>query len=308
MAAAEPLQNIKAEVTCPICQELFLDPVTSECGHSFCRECIAQHCQGDRDIACPLCNEKLRKGNLRPNRELKNIVELVKSQAVEDPRGGYVCKMHREPLRFYCKEDETPVCMACERSRAHRAHTVVPVEEAVQEHKEDAKRLTTSPAEATLDSDTAYPQLVLSKDRKSVRLGDTLQDLPDNPGRFCSSFAVLGSEGFTSGRHYWEVEVGAGGGWGIGVSKGYVKRKSRSSFNAKKGIWALTSSHPPPSFCETPQLIGVFLDYAGGKVTFFDAENMIPLLTHSAKFTGKIFPFFRLRTKSSYLKLSPCRR
>uniref|UniRef100_K7FUA4 Tripartite motif containing 39 n=1 Tax=Pelodiscus sinensis TaxID=13735 RepID=K7FUA4_PELSI len=446
MAAAEPLQNIKAEVTCPICQELFLDPVTSECGHSFCRECIAQHCQGDRDIACPLCNEKLRKGNLRPNRELKNIVELVKSQAVEDPRGGYVCKMHREPLRFYCKEDETPVCMACERSRAHRAHTVVPVEEAVQEHKkqtlrkyEDAtsppsvdparsrkdgassggnvaaltelpkekaiaweasvgklhwrllglgltsgcgsrkgqcsgaerrgqmseeqkqasicvhtdgdtpvvrrrkvslpaseehepvadnktgiscqvclketgfekcitetlstdfqERLSEitgpelTPAEATLDSDTAYPQLVLSKDRKSVRLGDTLQDLPDNPGRFCSSFAVLGSEGFTSGRHYWEVEVGAGGGWGIGVSKGYVKRKSRSSFNAKKGIWALTSSHPPPSFCETPQLIGVFLDYAGGKVTFFDAENMIPLLTHSAKFTGKIFPFFRL--------------
>nr|XP_006114664.1 zinc finger protein RFP-like [Pelodiscus sinensis] len=141
MAAAEPLQSIKAEVTCPICLELFRDRVMTECGHSFCRECITRHCQGDGDVACPQCQQKLQERHLRPNRELKNIVELVKSQAVEDPRGGYVCKMHREPLRFYCKEDETPVCMACERSRAHRAHTVVPVEKAVQEHKVDVKSL-----------------------------------------------------------------------------------------------------------------------------------------------------------------------
>nr|XP_006139241.1 zinc finger protein RFP-like [Pelodiscus sinensis] len=140
MAAAEPLQSIKEEVTCPICLELFRDPVTSECGHSFCQECITWHCQGDGDVACPLCNEKLRKGNLRPNRELKNIVELLKSQAVEDPRGGNMCKTHREPLRFYCKEDQTPVCLACERSQAHRGHTVVPVEEAVQEHRESIRQ------------------------------------------------------------------------------------------------------------------------------------------------------------------------
>uniref|UniRef100_K7F3K3 Uncharacterized protein n=1 Tax=Pelodiscus sinensis TaxID=13735 RepID=K7F3K3_PELSI len=137
MAAAGPLQNIKAEVTCPICLELFRDPVTSECGHSFCRECIARHCQGDGDITCPQCQQKLQKGNLRPNLELRNMVE---EQTVEEPRGGNLCERHQELLRLYCTEHQTPICLVCERSQAHRGHTMVPVEDAVQEHWETMKK------------------------------------------------------------------------------------------------------------------------------------------------------------------------
>ncbi|XP_044874408.1 E3 ubiquitin-protein ligase TRIM17-like [Mauremys mutica] len=47
-----------------------------------------------------------------------------------------MCKKHLEPLKFYCKEDQIPICVVCERSMAHRAHMVVPMEEAVQEHRE----------------------------------------------------------------------------------------------------------------------------------------------------------------------------
>ncbi|KAG6923932.1 tripartite motif containing 27, partial [Chelydra serpentina] len=129
------------EVTCSICLDLFKDPVTAECGHSFCRECITQHCEEKEiDIVCPQCRQTFQKSNLRPNRELKNIVELInlssRLQRDEEPGGGSRCEKHDEPLKLFCKNDQTPICVICRESRAHRAHTVVPMEEAVQECRE----------------------------------------------------------------------------------------------------------------------------------------------------------------------------
>ncbi|CAM4668775.1 unnamed protein product [Caretta caretta] len=72
----------------------------------------------------------------------------------------------------------------------------------------------------TLDPDTAHPDLAVSADRRRVRWGDTRQDLPDNPERCDTVPCVLGCEGFTSGRHYWEVEVGVEA---MGVCAGVVE-------------------------------------------------------------------------------------
>ncbi|XP_078496808.1 E3 ubiquitin-protein ligase TRIM39-like [Lissotriton helveticus] len=61
-------------------------------------------------------------------------------------------------------------------------------------------------AAVTLDPATAHRNLILSKDGRSARHGDTAQDLPDTPQRFNPIIAVLGRERLSSGRHYWEVE------------------------------------------------------------------------------------------------------
>lgn len=47
-----------------------------------------------------------------------------------------VCEKHREPLKLYCEEDQMPICVVCDRSREHRGHSVLPLEEAVEGFKE----------------------------------------------------------------------------------------------------------------------------------------------------------------------------
>uniref|UniRef100_A0A674INZ7 Tripartite motif containing 39 n=1 Tax=Terrapene triunguis TaxID=2587831 RepID=A0A674INZ7_9SAUR len=163
-----------------------------------------------------------------------------------------------------------------------------------------------SAVHVTLDPDTAHPELVLSADRKSVRRGDTWQALPDNPERFDTELCVLGCEGFTSGRHYWEIELKEGEVCIVGVARESVSRKGDIDFNPEQGIWAvlcnedrywaLTSPDDlsPLSLSRAPRRIRVYLDYERGQVAFFDAGTGDPIFTFPpASFAGeRIRPLF----------------
>uniref|UniRef100_A0A8C8VFF3 Zinc finger protein RFP-like n=1 Tax=Pelusios castaneus TaxID=367368 RepID=A0A8C8VFF3_9SAUR len=138
MAASSPL-DLQDEASCPICLETFQDPVITECGHNFCEACISR-CweESDTDISCPRCRETVQQRNLRPNRQLANILEIIKGLSLKAEKGsgeGRECEEHQEPLKLFCEEDQTPICVVCDRSQAHRAHAVVPIEEAAQEYK-----------------------------------------------------------------------------------------------------------------------------------------------------------------------------
>lgn len=167
----------------------------------------------------------------------------------------------------------------------------------------------------TLDPETANPYLILSEDGKSMRLGERWLDVPDNPKRFTSSPCVLGSEGFTSGRHYWELEVGDGDGWAVGAARESVKRKEPLRLQME-GIWAvrldwnhqytaLTFPPSPLSLDEKPRKIRVHLDYEEGQVTFYNAENMAQIFNFSASFYEKIFPYFWLWSPGSHIQVCP---
>ncbi|XP_068790044.1 E3 ubiquitin-protein ligase TRIM7-like [Struthio camelus] len=165
----------------------------------------------------------------------------------------------------------------------------------------------------TLDPETANPYLVLSKDGKTVRLGEGQQKLPDTPKRFTGSPSVLGSQGFTAGRHYWELEVGDGDSWAVGVAVESVQRKEALSL-AMGGIWAvrldwdrqymaLTMPPTPLVLQEAPRQIRVHLDYEAGEVTFYNVENMTQIFQFKASFTEKVFPYFWLWSAESYIRL-----
>ncbi|XP_067865455.1 zinc-binding protein A33-like [Heterodontus francisci] len=169
-----------------------------------------------------------------------------------------------------------------------------------------------APASLTLDPKTAHPQLILSEDRTSVRVGDKLQPLPETPERFDSWFCVLGSEGFTSGRHYWEVEVGSTTYWGVGVTRKSARRRGRINTRPADGYWIVDHNHsagtiPNWSSSVKPRKIGVYLDYEGGQVSFYNADNMSHLQTFTHIFRERIFPIFHLGSSQNSVSLKICR-
>nr|XP_020465878.1 zinc-binding protein A33-like [Monopterus albus] len=154
----------------------------------------------------------------------------------------------------------------------------------------------------TLDPNTAYPWLSLSTDLTSVANSGSLQQLPDNPERFGHFVFVLGSEGFTSGCHAWEVEVGEKVDWMLGVVKESTDRKGRISGCPQGGFWMISYSEGEYSAMTRPSTplhlegkltrVRVQLDYDSGEVIFSNPISMTPIYTFTDFFTEKMYPFF----------------
>lgn len=140
MAAPSPTTELPSEASCPICLEYFRDPVSIHCGHNFCRACITRCWEwSTANFSCPQCRETAPERNFRPSRELARVLEIAKRLSLQAARGETVeeegCERHQEPLKVFCKDDEAFICVICRESRAHRNHTMLPVQDAVQEYK-----------------------------------------------------------------------------------------------------------------------------------------------------------------------------
>ncbi|XP_060922316.1 E3 ubiquitin-protein ligase TRIM39 [Limanda limanda] len=169
----------------------------------------------------------------------------------------------------------------------------------------EIKKVLSYAVDVTLDPDSANPWLQLSQDRHQVRHLGAWQDLPDHPERFDTVVIVLGREGFTSGRHYWEVQVGDKDDWYLGVARSSVNRKGRISVSTTQGYWALamkkgtgyrasTSPPVPLPLQPRPRRVGVYVDHEEGQVSFYDVRARTHIYTFQDVFREKIQPFFYL--------------
>ncbi|XP_062390989.1 zinc-binding protein A33-like [Sardina pilchardus] len=442
--------KLEEDLTCPVCCDIYKNPVFLSCSHSVCKACLQQFWESKGHRECPYCRRKCSKGMYPPNMALRNLCETFVQERSQRASAGseVLCSLHSEKLKLFCLDDKQPVCYVCRDSIKHSNHQIRPVDEAAGAHKEElkmklqplqkkletfeeakvtcdktathiktqaqqterqikvefeklhqflrdeeaariaalreeeeqksrmmkekiekmrreisslsdtiraiekemgadditflqnykntveraqctlqdpervsgalinvAKHLgnlkfrvwekmqeTVQYTPVTLDPNTAHPELILSEDLTSVRRVDEEQQLPDNPERFDYYGSVLGSEGFNSGTHCWDVEVGENTGWVVGVMAESTQRKGDMyTMSGQWSVWCNGTAyraHAPPhdptvlTVQQKLQRIRVQLDWDRGKLSFSNPDNNTHLHTFTHTFTERVFPHF----------------
>lgn len=170
-------------------------------------------------------------------------------------------------------------------------------------------------APVTLDPNTAAPWLVLSDDLTSISDSKEKQKLPNNPERYDPDTGVLGREGFTTGKHAWDVSVGDNTAWVVGVAKASVTRKKKVSSVLKNGYlciyfyhkmyFAGTSPLTRLNLRRNPEKVRVQLDCDRSRVSFYDLQDNTHIYTFKHAIAERVFPYFWVGCQQCPLTIQP---
>ncbi|KAF4116549.1 immunity-related GTPase family, f4 [Onychostoma macrolepis] len=127
------------ELSCPVCCEIFKNPVVLSCSHSFCKECLQQFWIIKKTQECPVCRRRSSKDNPPVSLTIKNLCESFLKHRNERRSSGSeeICGLHSEKLKLFCLEDKQPVCLVCRDSKQHDNHKFRPISEVVSSYKEE---------------------------------------------------------------------------------------------------------------------------------------------------------------------------
>uniref|UniRef100_A0A671WFA9 Tripartite motif containing 35-12 n=1 Tax=Sparus aurata TaxID=8175 RepID=A0A671WFA9_SPAAU len=126
--------RLEEDLCCPVCRDVFREPVLLSCSHSFCKDCL-QRCWVEKEIReCPLCKRRSSKDKPPVNLVLKNVCETFLQERDQRASEG-LCSLHSEKLKLFCLDHQQPVCHICRDSEQHTNHRFRPIDEAAQQHK-----------------------------------------------------------------------------------------------------------------------------------------------------------------------------
>ena len=144
-------QQIEEEITCSICGDLFTDPKTIACLHTFCKRCIEKSIESNKKMAsivcCPLCRAPLPRDDMSSvptNCTINRLVEIFgkrKEAGKTLVNKELKCSTCVDGLTAvtWCIECENSLCRQCndahQRMKAFRSHTTVAIEEFVKNPK-----------------------------------------------------------------------------------------------------------------------------------------------------------------------------
>uniref|UniRef100_A0A3Q3KEQ3 Uncharacterized protein n=1 Tax=Monopterus albus TaxID=43700 RepID=A0A3Q3KEQ3_MONAL len=130
------------DFSCPICSGFFKEPVLLLCSHSFCKVCLQSWWKGKKIRECPVCRVESQWSDPPLNLALKNLCEAFLQERVQmaSLRGETLCHLHSEKLKLFCLDHQQPVCIICRDAKIHVDHKFRPINEAVQDHREELEK------------------------------------------------------------------------------------------------------------------------------------------------------------------------
>ncbi|XP_064407949.1 E3 ubiquitin-protein ligase TRIM58 isoform X2 [Latimeria chalumnae] len=140
MASGPDSSKLSKELFCPVCLDVFVDPVETDCGHYFCRACIGRYWKPRDHLECPEC-WAVCSNVLRKNRFVSDLVDSYRqtnARAVGQSDGA-LCMTHGRKLDRFCLTDKKLICLDCRDTRKHQQHRVLILQEAAEEFKAELR-------------------------------------------------------------------------------------------------------------------------------------------------------------------------
>ncbi|CAM4551993.1 unnamed protein product [Leuciscus chuanchicus] len=115
----EPLTTLSSssgplaeELQCSICLDAFTDPVSTPCGHNFCKSCLNQCWDKSQTYNCPLCKENFRRRpDLKINTALREVVLLIKEKSGQS-KSEVLCDICDDDIKMKALK----MCLVCQSS------------------------------------------------------------------------------------------------------------------------------------------------------------------------------------------------
>ncbi|XP_030579707.1 nuclear factor 7, brain-like [Archocentrus centrarchus] len=123
------------DLCCPVCQDVFRDPVLLSCSHSFCKDCLNTWWRDKPTHECPVC-KKISMYDPPCNLALKNLCESFLQERDRRSSPDF-CSLHSETLKLFCVDHQEPVCVVCGTSDKHTNHRFRPIDEAAEQLKKE---------------------------------------------------------------------------------------------------------------------------------------------------------------------------
>ncbi|XP_064145602.1 tripartite motif-containing protein 43-like [Loxodonta africana] len=249
------------------------------------------------------------------NEGKKIFQQLKKSEATMVQKGRHLREMYEE-LRNMCHKSDVELLQdlgdILTRSESVQLDMPQPVNPALSarpitgliDRFRQFRVFSFSTVEISFRYEISSQNIMVFDDVRSLRLRRDLQEVPF-PSRRSQYFAAWGDQAFTSGKHYWEIDVDDSWDWAVGVCKDTWLRKNGSLVESENVFLLLcvkdvnrynllTTSPVFPQYIEKPLgRVGVYIDFDSRSMSFVNVAKSSLIWRYPAcSFNYPLRPFF----------------